>query len=125
MLLEMITGKSPLEQSFGGDMNLTKWVRDSFPGHAQNVIDKRLMRATTDAISEGVQESDTEKLLLDCLLVPMIEVALSCAAQSPDDRSSMHDSNHKVEANEGELLAQSQCHVQNQERLIFFFRGRG
>lgn len=73
-------------------MNLTKWVRDSFPGHAQNVIDKRLMRATTDAISEGVQESDTEKLLLDCLLVPMIEVALSCAAQSPDDRSSMHDS---------------------------------
>ncbi|TKV93798.1 hypothetical protein SEVIR_9G252700v4 [Setaria viridis] len=93
MLLEMITGKSPLEQNFGGDMNLVKWVRDNyFPRQAHHVIDKRLISATTDAICEGVHESNTEKLLLNCLLIPMIEVALSCVAQSPDERSSMHDS---------------------------------
>ncbi|CAO2205633.1 unnamed protein product [Urochloa humidicola] len=93
MLLEMITGKSPLEQSFGGDMNLTRWVRDHFPHQAHHVIDKRLISATTDAISEGVQqERETENLLLNCLLVPMMEVGLSCVAQSPDERSSMRDS---------------------------------
>jgi serine/threonine protein kinase len=92
MLLEMITGKSPLEQSFGGDMDLTKWVRDNFPRQAHDVVDKRLISAIMDAISEGVQESNTEQLLLNCLLVPMMEVALSCVAQSPDKRNSMHDS---------------------------------
>ncbi|RCV37831.1 hypothetical protein SETIT_8G093700v2 [Setaria italica] len=92
MLLEMITGKSPLEQSFGGDMNLTKWVRDNLPHRAQEVIDKRLISATTDVCFEGVQDSSIEQPLLNCLLIPMLEVALSCVVESPDERSSMHDS---------------------------------
>ncbi|OEL35701.1 putative LRR receptor-like serine/threonine-protein kinase [Dichanthelium oligosanthes] len=92
MLLEMITGKSPLEQSFGGDMNLTKWVRDNFPRRADEVIDKRLISTRADACFEGVQDSSIEQLLLNCLLIPMLEVALSCVVESPDERSSMHDS---------------------------------
>lgn len=93
MLLEMITGKSPLEQSFGGEMSLIKWVRDHFPHQAHAVIDKRLISTTIDdASSEGMQESDTKQLLLNCLLIPMMEVALSCVVESPDERSNMHDS---------------------------------
>jgi hypothetical protein len=94
MLLEMITGKSPLEQSFGGEMNLIKWVRDNFPHRAHQVIDKRLIGTAIDddASSEGMQESNTRKLLLSCLLIPMMEVALSCSVESPDERSNMHDS---------------------------------
>ncbi|CAO2148495.1 unnamed protein product [Urochloa humidicola] len=93
MLLEMITGKSPLEQSFNGDMNLTKWVQDNFPHGAHEIIDKRLISTTaTDASVEGVQDSSMKQLLLECLLIPMMEVALSCVVESPDERSSMHDS---------------------------------
>ncbi|KAJ1288816.1 hypothetical protein BS78_02G117200 [Paspalum vaginatum] len=92
MLLEMITGKSPLEQSFSGEMNLAKWVHYNFPYRAHEVIDKRLISTTTDASFEGVQESNTNQLLMNSLLIPMMEVALSCVLESPDERSSMHDS---------------------------------
>ncbi|CAL4994028.1 unnamed protein product [Urochloa decumbens] len=93
MLLEMITGKSPLEQSFGGDMNLTKWVQHNFPRGAHEIIDKRLISTTTtDTGFEGVQDSSIKQVLLNCLLIPMMEVALSCVVESPDERSSMHDS---------------------------------
>ena len=93
MLLEMITGKSPLEQNFGGEMNLIKWVRDNFPRRADEVIDKRLIStAIDDASLERLQESDTKQLLLNCLLIPMMEVALSCVVEAPDERSNMHDS---------------------------------
>ncbi|CAL4988631.1 unnamed protein product [Urochloa decumbens] len=93
MLLEMITGKSPLGQSFGGDMNLTKWVQDNFPHGAHEIIDKRLVSTTTtDAGFEGVQDSTINQLLLNCLLIPMTEVALSCVVESPEERISMHDS---------------------------------
>ncbi|OEL15433.1 putative LRR receptor-like serine/threonine-protein kinase [Dichanthelium oligosanthes] len=92
MLLEMITGRSPLEQSFGEDMNLAKWVRENFPHKAHRVIDRRLISTTIDACFEGKHSSSTEQLLLNCLLVPMMEVALSCVVESPFERSSMHDS---------------------------------
>ncbi|KAJ1288813.1 hypothetical protein BS78_02G116900 [Paspalum vaginatum] len=85
MLLEVITGKSPLEQCFSGEMNLTKWVQDNFPHRAHEVIDKRLIS------SEEMQESNTNQLLMS-LLIPMTEVALSCVLESPDERSSIHDS---------------------------------
>jgi len=74
-------------------MNLIKWVRDNFPHRAQEVIDKRLIStAIDDASLEELQESDTKQLLLNCLLIPMMEVALSCSVESPDERSNMHDS---------------------------------
>lgn len=79
-------------------MNLTKWVRDHFPHRAHEVIDKRLITGTTTTTDddasklEGVQESNSKQLLLNCLLVPMMEVALSCVVDSPDERSNMRDS---------------------------------
>lgn len=92
MLIEMITGKNPLEQSFGADMNLTKWVRDNLPHRSHDIIDKRLVSATIDACFEGVHNSCTVQMLLDYLLIPMMDVALSCVVDSPEERSSMNNS---------------------------------
>ncbi|KAL6909767.1 hypothetical protein ACP4OV_001426 [Aristida adscensionis] len=103
MLLEMITGKSPVEHRFGGDMNISRWVRDSFPHRAHEVIDKDL----TSTI-EGVQISNTEQVLRDCLLVPMVDVALSCVAESPDERISMHDCLHRLKRIKDSFVAQLQ-----------------
>jgi serine/threonine protein kinase len=83
MLLEMITGRRPLQQTFRVDMNLAKWVRENLPHQAHQVIDQRLISTTLDASIEGVQRSCAEHLLLNCLLIPMMEVALSCAVESP------------------------------------------
>lgn len=93
MLLEMITGKSPIDQMFGGEMNLEKWVR-SFLHQAGEVVDKRFMIASSEISSiDGQQLIDSEdmQVMLKTLFVPMLDVALSCIRESPDARISMHD----------------------------------
>lgn len=91
MLLELITGKNPVEQSFGADTNLTRWVRNNFPHQSHDVIDKRLVSATIGVCFGGVRNSHTVQMLMDYLLVPMMEVALSCVLESPEERSSMRN----------------------------------
>jgi len=91
MLLEMITGRSPLQQTVREDMNLAKWVRENLPHQARQVIDQQLISTTLDPSIEGVQRSRAEHLLLNCLLIPMMEVALSCVVESPYERSGRHD----------------------------------
>uniref|UniRef100_A0A0E0KMB5 non-specific serine/threonine protein kinase n=1 Tax=Oryza punctata TaxID=4537 RepID=A0A0E0KMB5_ORYPU len=95
MLLEMITGKSPVDQMFAGEMNLEKWIRVSIPYQAGEVVDKRFMiTGSEESSADGHQQQvDTKdsKLLLETLLVPMMDVALSCVRESSDSRISMQD----------------------------------
>uniref|UniRef100_A0A0D9W1X1 Receptor kinase-like protein Xa21 n=1 Tax=Leersia perrieri TaxID=77586 RepID=A0A0D9W1X1_9ORYZ len=95
MLLEMITGKSPVDEMFGGEMNLEKWVRISSPHQAGEVVDKRFMIIASEesSIDGQQQQFDTKdiQLLLETLLVPMVDVALSCIGESPESRISMND----------------------------------
>ncbi|XP_052151763.1 putative receptor-like protein kinase At3g47110 [Oryza glaberrima] len=97
MLLEMITGKSPVDQMFGGEMNLEKWARVSIPHQADEVVDKRFMikAGSGESSADGQQQQQVDtvdsKLLLETILVPMVDVALCCVRESPDSRISMHD----------------------------------
>uniref|UniRef100_J3MDT5 Receptor kinase-like protein Xa21 n=1 Tax=Oryza brachyantha TaxID=4533 RepID=J3MDT5_ORYBR len=86
MLLAMITGKRPTDPQFGGDMNLEKWVRDGFPHRAHELIDERL-RGTT----QQQQQQQQQQLTRNNIILPVMEIALSCAMESPDERSTMHD----------------------------------
>uniref|UniRef100_A0A0E0PXF5 non-specific serine/threonine protein kinase n=1 Tax=Oryza rufipogon TaxID=4529 RepID=A0A0E0PXF5_ORYRU len=95
LLLEMITGKRPVDPQFGGDMNLEKWVRDGFPHRAHEVVDERLRGTIVDICHEGQQQASAEQkrqqLMLNNIILPVMEVALSCALESPDERSTMRD----------------------------------
>uniref|UniRef100_A0A0E0LBB0 Receptor kinase-like protein Xa21 n=1 Tax=Oryza punctata TaxID=4537 RepID=A0A0E0LBB0_ORYPU len=95
LLLEMITGKRPVDPQFGGDMNLEKWVRDGFPHRAHEVVDERLKGILVDICHEGQQlaspEQKRQQLMLNNIILPVMEVALSCALESPDERSTMRD----------------------------------
>uniref|UniRef100_A0A0E0A957 Receptor kinase-like protein Xa21 n=1 Tax=Oryza glumipatula TaxID=40148 RepID=A0A0E0A957_9ORYZ len=86
LLLEMITGKRPVDPQFGGDMNLEKWVRDGFPHRAHEVV---------DICHEGQQQASAEQkrqqLMLNNIILPVMKVALSCALESPDERCTMRD----------------------------------
>uniref|UniRef100_A0A0E0E1R2 non-specific serine/threonine protein kinase n=1 Tax=Oryza meridionalis TaxID=40149 RepID=A0A0E0E1R2_9ORYZ len=95
LLLEMITGKRPVDPQFGGDMNLEKWVRDGFPHRAHEVVDERLKGTIVDICHEGQQQASAQQkrqqLMLNNIILPVMEVALSCALESPDERSTMRD----------------------------------
>ncbi|KAK2660192.1 hypothetical protein Ddye_006725 [Dipteronia dyeriana] len=44
MLLELFTWKSPTNQDFNGEMNLTKWAQSTFLTHTEQVLDTELLQ---------------------------------------------------------------------------------
>ncbi|RZS08257.1 hypothetical protein BHM03_00039195, partial [Ensete ventricosum] len=86
MLLELITGKSPTDECFEGDLSLERWVRAAFPDELTRVLDAELTKAS---ICHGGREISREKQ--DECLVSVTGVGLSCAKESPDARLTIRE----------------------------------
>lgn len=85
LLLEILTGKSPTDAMFEGELNLRQWVHDAYPSSLINVLDKNLTAVNHDAIGK-----DDESQLFSCLHW-VVKIALECSAPSPKERISMQD----------------------------------
>lgn len=107
MLLELVTGKSPTDESFVGGLSLEKWVRAAFPDRAAEVIDTEL--DITNVIRSGACTISPEKQLM--CLVSMIRIALCCALESPETRSSMRDVLQQLESIKEALVKKPQIVV--------------
>jgi serine/threonine protein kinase len=78
VLLEMITGRRPLDQSFGEGQSVVEWVRDHLcrKREAMEVIDARLQGRPDTQVQEMLQA---------------LGIALLCASPRPEDRPMMKD----------------------------------
>ncbi|CAF1919219.1 BnaC02g31280D [Brassica napus] len=84
MLLELSSGKSPMDEFFEGDQNLISWISYGFQGNAiMEVIDPKLKRLIDVS---GAQLHAK----LDCLK-KTIEVGLACTAYAAGERMNMRD----------------------------------
>ncbi|KAJ4888721.1 LRR receptor-like serine/threonine-protein kinase EFR [Raphanus sativus] len=84
MLLELMSGKSPMDESFEGDQNLISWISYNFQSNAiMEVIDPKLM---------GLIDVSGAQLhaKLDCLK-KTIEVGLACTAHAAGERMNMRN----------------------------------
>ncbi|KAM0848821.1 hypothetical protein ACQ4PT_054134 [Festuca glaucescens] len=83
-LLEIFSGKSPTEDSFGDGQTLQGFVGAAFPDRTEEVLDTTLLVTTEfDGDYSGVS-------VRDCL-VSAIRVGLSCTRAAPYERMSMRD----------------------------------
>jgi len=82
VLLEMLTGKKPVDDMFVEGMNLRKWVASGFPNHVKEVVDMGLLRRTTICTEEDKD--------LNCL-TQLINLGLLCTNDSPQRRPTMMD----------------------------------
>jgi serine/threonine protein kinase len=82
LLLEMFTGKRPTDAMFTDGASLQKLVRSACPNGLCEVLDPYMSL-------EG-QHSCT-KLVMQRYLVPLVEVALWCSRESPNDRPGIQD----------------------------------
>ncbi|KAJ7947331.1 putative Receptor-kinase [Quillaja saponaria] len=80
LLLETFTRKKPCDEIFQGELSLKTWVKESCPHSIIDVVDNNLLR----------EEEENLDIKKDCLL-SIIEVALECLADSPEERSDMKD----------------------------------
>ena len=75
MLMEIFTRKKPVDEMFSQEMNIRQWVENSLPHAIITVIDANLLRP----------EDRQYHIKKDCLS-SLMELALACAATSPEER---------------------------------------
>ncbi|KAM3303000.1 putative receptor-like protein kinase [Capsicum chacoense] len=95
LLLELFTGKSPLDERLKEGLNLKNWVEISFPGKIEDVLDGKLLSRMKNVGHEH-QFVDTEIQLDSSITV--IGVALSCAVESPSERITIKEALHKLKS---------------------------
>lgn len=79
--MEVFTRKKPIDEMFAEELSLRSWIQESMPhGIIQLVIDPNLM--------EGEEQFISAK---EAALSNIMVLALSCSADSPDDRMSMKE----------------------------------
>jgi serine/threonine protein kinase len=78
VLLEMITGRRPLDHSFGEGQSVVQWVRDHLcrKREPMEIIDTRLQARPDTQVQEMLQA---------------LGIALLCASPRPEDRPMMKD----------------------------------
>ncbi|KAK5784437.1 hypothetical protein PVK06_038961 [Gossypium arboreum] len=85
LLMETFTRKKPTNEMFIGETNLKHWVKESLPKGTIDIADSSLL------LNEG--ENSTAKA--NCIS-SILNLALECSAQSPEERKDMKDVVYKL-----------------------------
>ncbi|KAK2982525.1 hypothetical protein RJ640_023741 [Escallonia rubra] len=80
LLMETFTRKKPTDDLFVGELTMKKWVSESFSQAVLSIVDANLLAREKEDFSENGS----------CLSMIM-EVALNCTEDSPDERINMRD----------------------------------
>ncbi|KAF7013594.1 hypothetical protein CFC21_027663 [Triticum aestivum] len=80
LILEMLTGRRPMDAIFTDGLSLHKLVSSAFPGRLGEVLDPHL--------SHGYRHP-CDRVFMRRYMVPLIEVGLLCSMESPKDRPGM------------------------------------
>ncbi|XP_022767691.1 probable LRR receptor-like serine/threonine-protein kinase At3g47570 isoform X5 [Durio zibethinus] len=105
LLLEMLTGKRPTDDSFDDDYGICKFVGMALPGHVMDIVDRSMLfeeenvhnndrENREDYVEERAliknQDSQvrTPSIIQECLVL-MMQIGLSCATTGPNERMPM------------------------------------
>ncbi|KAK2980325.1 hypothetical protein RJ640_023740 [Escallonia rubra] len=80
LLMETFTRKKPTDDLFVGELTMKKWVSESFSQAVLSIVDANLLAREEEDFSEKGS----------CMSMIM-EVALNCTEDSPDERINMRD----------------------------------
>ncbi|KAG8367261.1 hypothetical protein BUALT_Bualt16G0054100 [Buddleja alternifolia] len=80
MLMEVFTRRKPSSEAFPEDLSLRSWVTSSFPNAITRIIDPELLKLDEENFA-GKYE----------ILSSIMELALKCSMENPDDRINMED----------------------------------
>ncbi|KAJ8770172.1 hypothetical protein K2173_011507 [Erythroxylum novogranatense] len=104
VLLELLTGKKPLDPAFGESVDVVEWVRRKM------VKNRSLVEALEPSISGQCKHVQEEMLLV-------VRIAILCTAKLPKDRPSMRDVITML--GEAKPRRKSVCQNSSKEKPIF------
>ncbi|KAM0832844.1 hypothetical protein ACQ4PT_064642 [Festuca glaucescens] len=85
VLLEMMIGKRPTDPMFKDGLDIVNYVDNNFPDQVLHVVEDHLIEECGD-FSETSRESEN---VVYQIFVSLLQVALSCACSSPNERMDM------------------------------------
>ncbi|CAL5414376.1 unnamed protein product [Camellia sinensis] len=77
LLLEMFTGKRPIDDTFKDHLNLHNFVKDALPDRVMEIVDPYILL-----------EHRTRSWIIDCM-VSVLQIGVACSMESPRDRMKM------------------------------------
>ncbi|KAJ6804199.1 putative receptor-like protein kinase [Iris pallida] len=87
LLLELVTGKKPLDTMFNWELNLRHWICNTYPTAVMEIVDNNILRTEFTNLQ---QHSNGVNILHRCLS-SIIEVGLYCSKDLPNERFLMRD----------------------------------
>nr|CAD1841201.1 unnamed protein product [Ananas comosus var. bracteatus] len=92
-VLEMFTGRSPVDEIFKDGLNLHEYAAGAFPERIMEIVDPIILLHAEDNVAaiDSRRGGNTSRRIVETCLVSVIKLALLCSKQSPRARMSMRD----------------------------------
>ncbi|KAJ0977529.1 hypothetical protein J5N97_013003 [Dioscorea zingiberensis] len=97
LLLEMFTGKRPTDNMFKEGTSLHSMARNAYPETVMQVVDPQLLLIQGKETSGGKLQHGSNSNIIEECLVSITGIALSCTAESPNERMEMRDVVKKIQ----------------------------
>ncbi|XP_068331046.1 probable LRR receptor-like serine/threonine-protein kinase At3g47570 [Pyrus communis] len=90
LLLEMLTGKRPIDNMFKGGMDMHNFVMMALPEHVGEICDPRLvqMEESSSSTNPNHDPNDQRQRVVECL-TSIARIGVSCSVAMPRERKDM------------------------------------
>ncbi|KAJ8770822.1 hypothetical protein K2173_021737 [Erythroxylum novogranatense] len=102
LVLEMFSGRRPVDEMFKDGLNLRDFIRMAMPQRLEHIVDPILLEteATTrkndnNAVETNMKLSSMKPKVQNCLLA-VFEIGVTCSSELPNDRMNAGDVNRKL-----------------------------
>ncbi|KAM7462591.1 hypothetical protein LguiA_030712 [Lonicera macranthoides] len=105
LLLEMMTGISPIDPMFSEGLNLHNYAKAALPNNVRQIVEPRLLCndeegveqvAATNMQINGRERSINDNRMGDCV-VSVVKIGVACSMESPQDRMDLNDVIHQLQ----------------------------
>ncbi|XP_045813772.1 probable LRR receptor-like serine/threonine-protein kinase At3g47570 isoform X3 [Trifolium pratense] len=95
LVLEMLTGRRPTDETLEDGQNLHNFVRISFPDNLINILDPHIL--SRDA-GVSIRDGNSENLFprVEECLISLFKIGLVCSMESPKERMNIVDVNREL-----------------------------
>ncbi|CAJ2646881.1 unnamed protein product [Trifolium pratense] len=90
LMLEMLTGRRPVDEAFKDGQNLHNFVEISFPDNLMKILDPHLVSRDAEVSIQDGNGANLIQTVEECL-VSLFRIGLLCSMESPKDRMNIAD----------------------------------
>lgn len=87
LMLEMLTGRSPTDETFEDGQSLHNFVEVAFPENILQILDQPLVPRDTEDATEEENKDDLSNV--EKCLISLFQIGLACSMESPKERMNM------------------------------------